>query len=66
MGPNQVWSELSEAVELNNWEKAEELAHELAGRIADGGVPPLITGNADFDRIVVRATIEAIMAWEVG
>jgi hypothetical protein len=65
MDPNQAWSDLSQAVEADDWEEAEVSASNLLHWIGEGGFPPSITGNARFDRIVVKATCDAIAAWEV-
>lgn len=65
MDPNQAWSDLAEAVEESDWGAATEIAENLAEWLAKGGVPPRITGRTEFDRIVIRATVQSIATWEV-
>lgn len=66
MDPNKTWSDLSQAVERDDWQEATELAEVLAEWINKGGFPPTITGNKVFDRLVVKATVESIAAWEIA
>ena len=64
MDVNETWRDLSQAVEQDDWQEASQLAETLGEWINKGGFPPTITGNAEFDRIVARATAESIAAWE--
>jgi hypothetical protein len=64
MDPNQTWKDLSEAFG-KEWERVEELAADLSAWIESGGFPPKITGIVEFDKCVVRRTLEAIGCWDV-
>ena len=66
MDPNQAWSGLLRAVEDDDWQSATEIAENLTDWIGKGGLPPTITGYESFDRIIARATLQAIAAWEVA
>lgn len=64
MDPNQTWSDLSRAIERDDWDEATDLAEALVDWIERGGVPPTITGLVAFDRIVTAATAQAVATWE--
>jgi len=64
LDPNQVWSDLSRAIERDDWDEATELAEMLVDWIERQGFPPTITGIAAFDRIVAAATAKAVATWE--
>jgi len=49
---------------VNDWQHATEIAEILADSIGKGGLPPTITGNPAFDRVIARATAESIATWE--
>jgi hypothetical protein len=65
MDPNAAWRDLSQAIADNEWQRAADIAAELMEWLDRDGFPPSITGRASFDRIVVRSTCTAIVAWEV-
>ncbi len=65
MDPNATWRELADSVAQDGWPKAEELANDLRYWLECGGFPPRITGQQVFDRIVVKNTCDAILAWDV-
>lgn len=60
MDPNTTWAELQEAVNTAFWGTAILRAVELLNWLQLDGEPPQITGKPVFDRIVARATCEAI------
>jgi hypothetical protein len=64
MDPNQTWSDLSRAIERDDWDEATDLGEALVDWIERGGFPPTITGIQAFDRIVTAATAQAVAAWE--
>ena len=68
MDPTACWLSLVEAytTDEESWERIEELAQDLLCWLEKGGFPPTFTGNQEFDRLVVKATCEAILAWEVA
>ena len=66
MDPNQTWSDLSRAIERDDWDEATDLAEMLVDWIERQGFPPTITGIPAFDRIVAAATGKAIAAWETA
>lgn len=66
MDPNRAWTELSQVVAEDDWDSATEIAESLAEWMLIGGFPPTITGNANFDRIVTRSTVQSIATWEVA
>lgn len=62
MDPNTAWSDLSWAVENDDWQAAAEIAENLVDWIGKAGSPPTITGFSTFDLIVVAATAHTITA----
>lgn len=66
MDPNQTWSDLSRAIERDDWDEATELAEMLVDWIERQGCPPTITGIAAFDRIITAATAHAVATWETA
>ena len=64
MDANQTWSDLSRAIERDDWGEATDLAEALVDWIERQGAPPKITGNRAFDRIAAAATAQAIATWE--
>ena len=66
MDPNATWQALSQAVADADWGKAGELADGLLHWLSRDGFPPNISGLPLFDKIVAKATCEAIAAWEVA
>jgi len=65
MDPNTAWIKLATAVTAERWEEAAEVAENLTAWVSKGGLPPSITGQPRFDRIVANAICKAIAAWEV-
>lgn len=66
MDPDQAWKDLAEAIEEDDWPKAEEQAYNLIRWIEDGGFPPTVTGKEAFDAILVRDACSAVLSWEVA
>ncbi len=63
MDPDACWKELEEAVNTAMWGIAIERAESLLEWLAKGGFPPTIGGRPIFNRLVARATCEAIATW---
>ena len=65
MDPNACWKEMSECNNGPNpsddqIERRNELARSLLKWVLGGGFLPTITGNAEFDHLVVVSTCKAI------
>lgn len=64
MEPTETWVEMFCALKAGEWQKAVECAVAIRRELTDCGMPPIITGVCDFDRIVARAACDTIIAWE--
>ena len=65
MDPEKAWRQLAEAIANDDSSLATELADGLLAWLDRNGFPPKITGLLAFDRMVVEATCDRIVAWEV-
>jgi hypothetical protein len=65
MDRNTAWADLQEAVNTAMWGEAILKAEDLLTWLERNGFPPSITGKPVFDRIVARATCEAIAYWSM-
>lgn len=65
MDPDACWNELQEAVNTAMWGQAILIAEDLLTWLKKDGFPPSITGKPVFDRLVARATCEAITQWSL-
>lgn len=65
MDPDTAWVQISQAIADAEWDTAAELADGLLHWLTRDGFPPRITGIKAFDKLVARATCEAIAAWEI-
>jgi hypothetical protein len=52
MDAQAVWKQLSEAYGADG-DRAKDLATALLNWLDQGGYPPIVTGNGEFDRLVV-------------
>lgn len=66
MDPNTTWRSLAEAVQADDWAKAEEHANDLHVWINRGGFAPTITGQPAFDRLVAINTCVSILTWDIA
>jgi hypothetical protein len=65
MDPNQTWRDLSQAFSDDDWDRIDELASSLAEWLDRGGFPPSITGEKEFDKLVVKNALDALLAWDI-
>lgn len=65
MDPNVAWADLQEAVNTAMRGEVIQKAEDLLTWLEKNGFPPAITGKPVFDRIVARATCEAIAHWSM-
>lgn len=65
MDPQACWNELQEAVATAMWGTAIERAEALLEWLGRDGFPPEIGPYPIFNRIIARATCEAIAHWEM-
>ncbi len=66
MDPEAAWREISEAycgTEETQWDRIGELADGLLQWLKRDGLPPTITGNRVFDKLVAVRTCEALVDW---
>ncbi len=66
MDPEATFAEMGNAIENEEWGLAGELADALTEWFARGGFCPRITGKPTFDKVIAKATAEAIASWNLA
>jgi hypothetical protein len=68
MDPQAAWLELARAFSGDShtdWDRIEELADGLLHWLKRDGLPPNVTNNPAFDRLVVIQTCQALIDWNI-